>query len=107
MNMSFPSRAKGGARPSAKGVGHGPAAAKKTIRIPNRSPEELELAAQLLQQVKDLPNVRQELCERIRQQIAEGVYVTTERLEIAAERLVEEILADGGLDPTDETDPAE
>ena len=95
MNMSDPSRAKGDTnRCPARGQKHG--IGKKTINTSPRKPEELGLAALLIDKIKDLPDVRQELCERIRRQIADGTYETERRLKIAAERLAEEILADDG-----------
>lgn len=106
MNMSYPSRAKRDSKQGAK-TGEGSSTGKKTIRISQRSPEELELASRLLEKIKDLPNVRQDLCEQIKHQIAEGTYETTERLETAAEQLVEEILQDGGLEITEGPDPTE
>ena len=71
---------------------------KKPIRVSQRTAEELELAAHLLEKIKDVPDVREELCERIRQQISDGAYETAERLDAAAERLVEELLAEAGLE---------
>jgi len=93
MNMSYPSRAKGDTNhSSARGEKH--SGGKKTIGTSPRKQEELGLAALLLDRIKHLPDIRQDLCERIRRQIAEGTYETEQRLEIAAERLAEEILAD-------------
>lgn len=69
-------------------------AGKRAIKLPQRSEEELELAARLVEMVNDLPAVREELVERIRQEIADGTYETQQRLEIAAQRLADELLAD-------------
>jgi len=48
----------------------------------------------LLERIKDVPDVREDLCERVKQQIAEGAYETAERMEEAVERLVDELLKD-------------
>jgi negative regulator of flagellin synthesis FlgM len=47
--------------------------------------------ARLLEKVRDLPEVRQERIDRIRQQIAAGTYETEEKLRIALGRLLDEI----------------
>jgi len=62
--------------------------------VPDRSPQERALAAHLLERIKDVPDVREDLCERVKQQIAEGAYETAERMEEAVERLVDELLED-------------
>lgn len=62
--------------------------------MPDRSPQERALAAHLLERIKDVPDVREDLCERVKQQIAEGAYETAERMEEAVERLVDELLKD-------------
>ena len=48
-------------------------------------------AGRLLDQVHDLPEIRQDRVGQIRQQIAEGTYETPEKLQIALERLFDEI----------------
>jgi negative regulator of flagellin synthesis FlgM len=48
-------------------------------------------AGRLLDQVHDLPAIRQDRVSQIRQQIAEGTYETPEKLQIALERLLDEI----------------
>jgi negative regulator of flagellin synthesis FlgM len=55
--------------------------------------DELEISegARLVEQIRDLPEVRQDRIERIRAQIAEGTYETDEKLEIAVGRLLDEI----------------
>jgi negative regulator of flagellin synthesis FlgM len=55
--------------------------------------DELEIsdAARLLAQVSEIPDVRQERVDRIRAEIAAGTYETEEKLQIAIERLLEEI----------------
>ncbi|GAB4128579.1 flagellar biosynthesis anti-sigma factor FlgM [Thermopirellula anaerolimosa] len=63
--------------------------------VANASPiqDELQLsdAAQLLDKVHDLPDVRWDRIARIKAEIANGSYETEEKLQIAVERLLDEI----------------
>ncbi len=52
---------------------------------------ELSTHARLLERILQLPDVRQELVQRVRQAIADGSYETEEKLGAAVERLLEEI----------------
>ncbi len=47
--------------------------------------------ANLLSQIEDIPDVRQERVDQIRAEIASGVYETEERMDIAVSRLLDEI----------------
>ncbi len=47
--------------------------------------------AQLLEQVRQLPEIRQDRVDAIRAKIAEGSYETKEKLDVAIERLLDEI----------------
>ena len=49
-------------------------------------------AARLLDAVRNLPEIRQDRVREIREAIAEGTYETDEKLQIALERLLEEIV---------------
>ncbi|MHC4398227.1 MAG: flagellar biosynthesis anti-sigma factor FlgM [Planctomycetota bacterium] len=55
--------------------------------------DELEIsdAAQLVDQIRELPEVRQERINQIRAQIADGTYETDEKLQIALGRMLDEI----------------
>lgn len=55
--------------------------------------DELELSpmGQLLDKVHELPDIRADLVARIRSEIAAGTYETEEKLQIALERLLDEI----------------
>ena len=55
--------------------------------------DELEIsdAARLVDQVSQAPDVRQERVAAIRDEIARGTYETTEKLDLAIERLLDEI----------------
>ena len=94
MNTSYPSNAKRADSPRKTKAHKGNARSKRAIRVPDRSSEELALAADLLEKVKDVPDVREDLCQQVKQQIAEGTYDTDERMDEAVERLVDELLAD-------------
>jgi negative regulator of flagellin synthesis FlgM len=58
---------------------------------PIRDEVEISDAARLLEQAKSLPEVRQRRIAAIRAQIAEGTYETQEKLDIAVQRLLDEI----------------
>ncbi len=55
--------------------------------------DELQLsdAAQLVDQVRDLPEIRQDRVDQIRAQIADGSYETDEKMDVALGRLLDEI----------------
>jgi len=48
-------------------------------------------AAQLMSQAQDLPDIREDLVARVRSEIASGSYETPERMDMALERLLDEI----------------
>jgi negative regulator of flagellin synthesis FlgM len=48
-------------------------------------------AARLVEQVQDLPDIRQDRVDAVRQQIAAGTYETEAKLNAAIERLLDEI----------------
>ena len=52
---------------------------------------EISAAARLAAKVQQIPEVRTELVERVKAEIAAGTYETPERLEIAVNRLMEEL----------------
>jgi len=55
--------------------------------------DELQIsdAGRLLERIHEMPEVRQDRVAQIRAQIANGTYETPEKLEIALERLLDEI----------------
>ena len=55
--------------------------------------DELQLSpmGQLLDKVHELPDIRSDLVARIRAEIAAGTYETEEKLQVALERLLDEI----------------
>ncbi|MBU4273568.1 MAG: flagellar biosynthesis anti-sigma factor FlgM [Planctomycetes bacterium] len=48
-------------------------------------------AARLVEQVQQMPETRGDRVEAVRQQIAEGAYETRDKLNVAVERLLDEI----------------
>lgn len=48
-------------------------------------------AAQFVEQVRQMPDIRQERVDQIRSQIAAGAYETDDKLDIALGRLLDEI----------------
>ena len=60
---------------------------------------ELSRHAQLMDRVRQLPEVREELVEQIRQAIADGTYDTPEKLEAALEGLLEPTRAWKRIEP--------
>lgn len=52
---------------------------------------DISQAAQLVEQTHQLPDIREDRVEAVRQQIAAGTYETSERLNGAIERLLDEI----------------
>ena len=61
----------------------------------DRRTDRVELSdhARFLDQLRHLPDVRQEHIEQIRQAIADGTYETPEKIEIALGRLLEDLLS--------------
>ncbi len=55
--------------------------------------DELDIsdAGQLVEQAKELPEIRQDRVDQIRAQIANGAYETGEKLDVALDRLLDEI----------------
>jgi len=60
---------------------------------PGAIQDELQIsdAGQLVDQVRQLPEIRQDRVDQVRAAIAEGTYETDEKLEVAVGRLLDEI----------------
>lgn len=60
---------------------------------PSRGRDEVELSqtARLLGKLHELPDIRPELVQRIRDEIAEGSYDTDEKLDAAVDKLIDEL----------------
>ncbi len=56
-----------------------------------RDQVEISPLGQMLDGISRLPEIRHERVEEIRQQIASGVYETPEKLELALDRLLDEL----------------
>ncbi len=91
MHIYGPSQLHG---PQAIGAPHGARPAQPMTR-----PEAAQItdevniseAAQLVEQVQQLPDIREDRVEAVRQQIAAGTYETGDKLNAAVERLLDEI----------------
>jgi negative regulator of flagellin synthesis FlgM len=78
-----------------------PIGAPHSSRMNNQQPaaeaspiqDELQLsdAGQLVDKVRDLPDIRQGRVDQIKAQIADGTYETEEKLDIALGRLLDEL----------------
>jgi negative regulator of flagellin synthesis FlgM len=53
---------------------------------------EISPLGQMLDGISRLPEIRHERVEEIRQQIASGIYETPEKLELALDRLLDELM---------------
>ena len=52
---------------------------------------EISQVAKLAAQIQEIPDVRTELIQRVKAEIIAGTYETPERIEIAVQRLMEEL----------------
>jgi len=62
---------------------------KRPVAIPDR--KEISAISRLVEKVRQLPDVRSELIERVKAEIEAGTYETPERIDIAVERLMSEL----------------
>jgi len=88
--------AVGGVRPPGFEGPKGPQDRRSPPPVPEgTSPDKVELssAAKLLSKVKDLPDVREDRVEEVREQVAGGTYVNDDRLAKALDALIEDFLA--------------
>lgn len=65
--------------------GNSPVATRGTDRV------EFSSAAQLLSRLHELPDVRQELIDRVRAEIASGQYETPDKIDAALDGLLEDL----------------
>ena len=63
------------------------------VAAPKEAADVIELSpvAQLAAKVRDIPDVRTELVDRVKAELAAGTYETPEKLEVALSRLMEEV----------------
>jgi negative regulator of flagellin synthesis FlgM len=91
MHIYGPSQMHG---PQSIAAPHGARAAQPMSR-----PEALQVAdevdiseaARMMEQLQQLPEMRDDRIEAVRRQIAEGTYETSDKLNVAVERLLDEI----------------
>jgi len=87
-----------GSKASEKSQAPGPVE-RTVLKVPPRQHEprdviEISVAAKLAATLRELPEVRKDLVARVRAEIQNGTYVTEEKLEIALDKLMEELLPD-------------
>ncbi len=72
---------------------------KRRSRVDKATPKERAQAEKLVKKLQEIPEVRAELVQRIKKQIAEGTYDTPERMEKAVEGMLRELFeeGDGGI----------
>ena len=60
----------------------------------NRGQDEVQLSdlAKLKSKLRDLPDIREDLIRTVKRQIADNTYVTDERLDVAADKMIDEFL---------------
>lgn len=73
-----------------------PAAAPAASAAPAQASQihdsvEMSTVAKLAAKIHDLPDVRAELVERVKAEIASGTYETAERIDTALDRLMDEL----------------
>lgn len=91
MHIYGPSQLHG---PQPIGAPHGTKPAQPTSRpeAPQIADEvDISEAARLVEQVQQMPEMRGDRVEAVRRQIAEGTYETRDKLNVAIERLLDEI----------------
>ncbi len=66
-------------------------AAETTSSAPIQDELQISNAGMLMEQIGNIPSIRQDRVAEIRQQIANGLYETPEKLDVALERLLDEI----------------
>ena len=66
-------------------------ASQSAASIPTNDEVSISPQADLMSRIGELPEVRQELVDQLRTEIAEGSYETEEKLDIAVSRLLDEI----------------
>ena len=80
--------------PQAISSPHSSQSSKASARVdsaPIRDELEISDVARLTEQARSAPDIRQDRVDAIRAQIADGIYETPEKLDIAVEQLLDEI----------------
>lgn len=78
---------------SIRGPHHAPQAPAVDSRVQFDTVDELDISheADFASQVKDIPDIRADRVAQIKAQIADGTYLTDDKLDLALERLLDEI----------------
>ena len=83
-------------RPNPAAIGQNGKANRPTngaaVRAQGRDQVELSQTARLLSRIHEMPDIRQDVVDRVRSQIAEGHYDTPEKLDAALEQMINEEL---------------
>ncbi len=90
----IPSIGHGGVGPINRTAGPSAATGSTKARdLAERPGDRVEVSehARLLDRLRQLPEVRTELIERFRQEIAAGTYLTPEKIDAAIERLLQDL----------------
>jgi negative regulator of flagellin synthesis FlgM len=91
MQIYGPSQLHG---PQAIGAPHSARASQPAVRpesVGIHDEVQISDAARLVEQVQELPDIRQDRVDAVRRQIAAGTYETSEKLNVALDRLLDEI----------------
>ena len=94
----IPSIGHGAVGPINRAVSPGVSSASSAVRAQSngvRSEDRVELSdhARLLERLRSLPEVRQDLINRVRDEIAGGTYESPEKLDEALQRLLDDLIA--------------
>lgn len=91
MNVSGvqPAGGPGAVEPVGKAIGANPPAPTQGVS----DVVEISLAAQLAAKLQELPAVRADLVAQMKSQIAAGTYETSDKLDVAVDRLLKDLLS--------------
>jgi len=68
---------------------------KRPTRRDRATAQEKTTAEQLVKMLQEMPDVRQDLVDRVRREIAEGTYETPERVEKAIQGMMRDLFENG------------
>jgi negative regulator of flagellin synthesis FlgM len=88
VNGVQPAGSAGAVEPVGKAMSAPPAAASQGVS----DVVEISLAARLTAKLQEAPAIRADLVAKVKAEIASGVYETPERLDVAVDRLLKDIL---------------
>ncbi|MCA9285431.1 MAG: flagellar biosynthesis anti-sigma factor FlgM [Phycisphaerales bacterium] len=76
------------------GSGTGSGSGSTLNRLERQDRLELSGQARLLDRMRQMPAIRQELVDRVKGQIADGTYESPQKLAVALDRLIDDVLAE-------------